>query len=379
MEIKTVLYLLRDKLENLPPSMSQITTLCELGCQVKVVTMHTSDYIHSFYAGQNVEFITLKKRKPCKIGAVNKVQNLLAYRRLVREVIKNHPHDLLWVGSGDTARYCRDIVAEEKPLVLNIYELYDKAPQVLKAIKPIAQNAQSVVVPEYNRAHILKVWLGLRRTPVIIPNKPRFPEVKILPETQAVVDKLKAMDKKIVLYQGWIGKGRDVTRVAAALNTLPNKDDFALVLMGSATASDSISSIQEIFTNTIHIPFLQPPQHLFVTEVAQMGIATYDDSSLNNIFCAPNKIYEYAEKNVPILARNIPGLSSTVGAFKAGVCADMDDIQSIADAIREISDNHTQYVNSLKDFLNEYSIEDSIRKIIRSCEESMNHESKQDK
>jgi len=370
MKINNVLYLLRDKLENLPPSMSQILTLCHIGCRVKIVTMYSSEYICNFFSGKNVEFVTLKRENRGN-KLPEKIRDLIEYRALVKASLKNCKYDLLWIGSADTARYCRDLVADRDPVVLNIYELYDKTPQVIRSIKSIAQKAQSVVVPEYNRAHILKVWLGLKKTPIIIPNKPCFPEVEILPETQKIVDELRGLNKKIILYQGWIGRDRDVTKIAEALNKLENREEYALVLMGSVTSNETIPAIQAKFKNTIHIPFLQPPQHLFITETAHIGIATYDDSSLNNIFCAPNKIYEYAERNTPILARNIPGLLTTVGKYKAGVCVDMDSIDSIVEGIREISTHYDMYLYALKEFLNECSVEEAIRKIIQTCEERL--------
>lgn len=369
MKINEVLYLLRDDLENLPPSMSQVLTLCQTGHKVKVVTMCASSYIRDFYKDQPAEFISLYKENHHKKSVFSKIRWLVEYRKLVRKALENNPYDLLWIGSADTARYCKDMLMKPiAPVVLNIYELYDKNPEVINAIKPIAQNSTCVVVPEYNRAHILKVWLGLKKTPLVIPNKPCFPKVEMLPETGEIVDNLKKMNKKIVLYQGWIGKDRDVSKIACALNQLDNSDEYALVLLGTVTSPDTITKIQQIFEETVHISFLKPPQHLFITELANMGIATYDDSSLNNVFCAPNKIYEYAERNVPILARDIPGLASTVGKYHAGVCVDMDNIDDVAKAIQKISDDREKYVDSLKAFLDECSVEQSIARIIQTCE-----------
>ena len=370
MKIHNVLYLLRDDLENLPPSISQILTLCEIGCNVTVVTMHASQYIRDFLNDREVSFLSLSEACADGTDILRRFRRLFAYRALARRAIAAESYDLLWIGSGDTARYCKDLFAKNTaPSVLNIYELYDKNPEILRAIKPVAQNAACVVVPEYNRAHILKVWLELKKTPVIIPNKPCFPVVEILPDTKKIVDELKTLRKKIVLYQGWIGKDRNVSQIARALDLLEQKDEYALVLMGNAPSPDTVEKIRSIFSGTIHIPFLNPPQHLFVTELAHMGVATYDDSTLNNIFCAPNKIYEYAEKNVPVLARDIPGLSSTVGKYRAGVCVDMDDPDEIAAAILKISADHETYAAALGGFLDACGVEQSIRKIIRTCEE----------
>ncbi len=368
MEIKKILYLLRPELETLPPSMSQVLVLLENGYEVKVVTTNASEYIRSFLKYPNVEFVTINKKCKIGVGKADKFLDILLFREVVKKAVNSNEYDLIWVGSADTARYCRDILKDKSPMVLNIYELYDKCPGVLKSIRDVAKASNAVVVPEYNRAHILKVWLGLTKCPVVIPNIPRFGEVGISPDTQKIVDELKATNKKIVLYQGWIGKDRDVSRIADALGRMENKDDYLLVLLGKAPSHDTIPYIKSKFENTVHIPYLNPPQHLFVTETAYMGIATYDDSSLNNIFCAPNKIYEYAEKGVPILARDIPGLSSTVGKMRAGALADTDNVGCILKAIDDIDENHDLYVSNLERFLNEYDVNKLVLDIVTECE-----------
>ena len=370
MKINKILYLMRDKLEALPPSMSQIVTLCNNGYEVCVITSKVSDYIKNFFKNYNVIFWESDKSEVLAKNKFDKIFRILNFRKKVKYALKTYKYDLIWIGSADTALYCKDILKTRSPYVLNIYELYDTHPKMLKSIKELSQKAESIVVPEYNRAHILKVWLELKKTPVIIPNKPNFSAVEIDIKTKEIVDGLKALNKKIVLYQGWIGKDRDVSKIADALNTLENKDEYVLILMGKVMSSDTINYIKNKFNNTIHIPFLSPPQHLFVTESAYIGIATYDDSTLNNIFCAPNKIYEYAEKNVPILARNIPGLTNTIGKFNAGVCVDTENILEIAHAIKEIDINHDKYTLALRKFINEYNVNDSILQILRECEDA---------
>ena len=58
-----------------------------------------------------------------------------------------------------------------------------------------------------------------------------------------------------------------------------------------------------------------------------------------------------------------------MGKYKAGVCVDMDSIDAIVEAVREISTHYETYLHALKDFLNECSVEESIQKIIQTCEE----------
>jgi len=366
MKRKQVLYLLRTQPEHLPPCMAQIHMLCRRGCSVTAVTVYASDHIRACFQNDPVTFLT-SGTKACEGGGIlSKALALLRYRHLVRDAQRRIPHDMIWIGSADTARYCRDLLLTHAPTVLNIFELYDRHPALLREIRQTAQKAAFVIVPEYHRAHMLRVWLGLHRTPCIIPNKPYYPAADILPQTQKYVDAVRALGKKILLYQGWIGRDRDLTHIAEALASMEEHEVYALVLMGHVTAPDILPALQTVFPAVYHIPYLAPPQHLYVTALAHIGIAVYDDSSLNNLFCAPNKIYEYADRGVPILARDIPGLTDTVGRYEAGICTDTNDPTAIADAIRTLSANRAYYVSRLHALSDSCRAEEVIADILRA-------------
>lgn len=359
--MKKAIFVLRPEIESLPPCISQINSMLELGFEVDVITMHVSSYIKNFFDGKAITFYSPKKFYNDS-NVIGKILNIIEFRRFLKKKLKDKTDGILWIGSLDTAQFFKSVFLKcnTQKTVLNIFELYDKYQHKLKQIMPIARKADEVIVPEYNRAHILKVWLGLKKTPVVIPNKPYIAQSHIEPETLEIVNNLKKSNKKIILYQGWISADRDITVIAEALNKL-NDDNYLLVLMGKETKHGVIDIIKRKYHNVVVIPFLKPPQHLFVTEVAYIGIATYDDSCLNNIFCAPNKIYEYALKGVPILARDIPGLHSTVGLEKIGVCVDTDDIDKIIEGIKEIEYNYSFFSETAFKFQKECDILEKYR------------------
>lgn len=364
--MKKVTFVLRSEIESLPPCISQIYSLLELGFEVEVITMYASDYIKNLFSGKMVAF-SVSGRSFDENNTVGKIMNIIRFRKFLKENLKNKSDSILWIGSLDTAQYFKAVLLRNEfcKIIFNIFELYDKFPFRLKQIKPVAQKADAVIVPEYNRAHILKVWLGLKRTPVVIPNKPYIIQNDINPETLEIVNNLKSKNKKIILYQGWIAADRDIAVIADALNIL-NDDDYLLVLMGKETKPGVIDIIKGKYRNVEIIPFLNPPQHLFVTETAYIGIATYDDSCLNNIFCAPNKIYEYALKRVPILARDIPGLRNTVGLKSTGVCVDTDNTDRIIEGIKAIEAQHAFFAESAFKFQEECNILEKYRSLIEN-------------
>ena len=68
------------------------------------------------------------------------------------------------------------------------------------------------------------------------------------------------------------------------------------------------------------------------------------------MFCAPNKVYEYAGFGMPMLANDIPGLRARVAYSGAGVCFDRDDPREILSRLdfilahyEELSANAVKY------------------------------------
>ncbi len=361
-----IVYVLRPNIETLPPAMSQIVALTKLGYKIQLVSSTITSQTMSLF-GTNVELSLLEETNKKKKNKIHKAIDIIRFRKLVKTVLNSNSDSIIWIGSADTAQYCKGLFASHPHKILNLYELYDQYPKILKSIRHIAQSSDAVVVPEYNRAHILKVWLNLKKAPLVIPNKPYFPETIIENETFALQQSISMLGKKVVLYQGWIGGDRDIVKVAEALNTIEQKNDYVLVLMGEIVPGYSIEAIRGKFENVVHIPYVRPPQHLFITETAYIGIATYDDSSLNNVFCAPNKIYEYAYKGVPILARDIPGLKNTVGKLGAGICVDFDNVEEIKNAILTISQNHDEFIRSAETLYNSCDIMYLIKSVLFQC------------
>jgi glycosyltransferase involved in cell wall biosynthesis len=86
-----------------------------------------------------------------------------------------------------------------------------------------------------------------------------------------------------------------------------------------------VSQYRTLCTDLIHVEHVNAPTHLQLTSWASLGIVGYNHDSLNNLYCAPNKIYEYGSFGIPILANDVPGLTATVERYSAGVCAKSDE------------------------------------------------------
>lgn len=75
---------------------------------------------------------------------------------------------------------------------------------------------------------------------------------------------------------------------------------------------------------------------------------SYDPSTLNCAYCAPNKIYEYGRYGFPMLRNDIPGLRNTIGYYNAGVIVDESSSESIIEGIQKIDKNYGCYAENAK-------------------------------
>lgn len=366
-EKKTILFLFYRECSFLPPFMTVIDSLCE-DYNLKVISCEKygeREKLLRQYEGKDVDFISHVSQPP-RISIFTKIKWRIkknsftsnAFRKEAVKLLNTTPYDLLWVIHEQTAFEFNNAL-RRKEFVISFYELNDHRQNVLKAIKPLVQSAKQVMVPEYNRACILRVWLNLQRTPTVIPNKPLgHPRQRNIPNSYST----QLEGKKIILYQGYIIKSRSIDKICEAVKDMP---DYRIVLMGKGDES-YIQELKNKYPQIIHISFIVPPEHLYVTSWAHIAIVKYDFVALNAIFCAPNKTWEYTGFGIPVLCHNIPGLQYTIGQYKAGVCADLDDVESIQSAITEIDKRYDEYSQNAVTFYNSCDIKEIIKSIVEN-------------
>ena len=203
-------------------------------------------------------------------------------------------------------------------------------------------------------------FFKLKNVPTVIPNKPFYHPRRakmnidfIDPEIQ-----YKISSKKNIIYQGPIHIERNLNALIKASLIL---DDYNIILMGKDFGL--IDSYQKINPNIIHIPFVRPPLHLNITSWAYIGVITYDFNSLNTIYCAPNKNWEFTGFNIPIIGNLNPGIKYSIGQAKAGVIVNFEDEKEIIKGIRFIEENYNQIQDYAKAFYNSFN-PDRINQLI---------------
>ena len=292
-----------------------------------------------------------------------KIRSWLEVRFLFWKLIEkeNLLSETFYFATADTVLAMGSRVQKLK-YILNLYELFDFKPYYLKNLKPYALTASKIVCPEITRANIFKVWWKLDKLPFVVPNRPlarpSFDENNIPEIALTALELIK--DKKFIVYQGLITKDRNLTPLCEAIKSV---EGYHLVVMGKSTSY--LEQLKKEYPHIIHVPFILPPYHLMVTSKSRMGILSYDYSSLNNIFCAPNKIWEYASIGLPMLGNNIPGLYNVIRPYNLGTCVEFDDSKAIARAIAYIDDNHDAISANSYSYFDSVKTEDCILDIVK--------------
>ena len=334
-----ILFLVRSNMEKDVPIMNYARAAAHLGHAVTYLCAQSSDEaknsLESYGIHVNDRLLPLVHPLNGRRSSFRKVALWFGFRRKASEYLKKNDFDLIWIGSADTGIPLFGITGRYRH-ILTIRELYDTHPFYRTMLRWLAPRASLVVVPEDTRSDIFQLWWQLKDKPYVIPNKPypeEFKPQKIDAKQAFRIRHNIPPDRLIILYQGHINSERDLSHLAAACNQMA--DRVQLVLLG-AERDGEVAKLRVQCPDLVYLGFIGAPDHLEITAVADIGIVQYTKTSLNHLFCAPNKIWEYSKFGIPILGADLPSLRYTVTANRAGKLCNFSDSQSISRALNDM-------------------------------------------
>lgn len=352
-----------------PPVISSILNLFDLGYDVELITVEINDYWLQELNSRGIKVYVIPDSK--RRNRINKIIEFIRFRKLVinylHQKIATSDNLLLWVIGGNTI-YALGTSLKDFRFILQIQELHENDKNYLRAFGKIIHQAEKIFVPEYARALLYKIWFGLKQIPTVLPNKPYFmPDQVALElyknEYSSILDNLKAY--KIIIYQGYIGRDRDLSNYVKALTMLKTTNNYKLVLMGQ-DVDGMVKHYKEIDPDILHINYIPAPAYLIFTRLAHIGLLSYSPISENNIFCAPNKLFEYSAYGIPMIGNNILGLSYPIKTNKMGEIVNEEDCNTIIHAIEAIEVNYDEYSRNSRAFFESVDNKATIAKCIDS-------------
>ncbi len=351
-----------------PPVISVLAHLQHSGHELTLINTGINEHWRKRLGKQGVHFHIIPDIDFA--GVLGKMVSYMRFRRralaIIREQFPKGDEGILWI-EGAYTLVALGTAIRRFSYILQIQELHEKFKYQLKAIGRVIHDAKVVFMPEYNRTALYQVWFGLKKRPRVLPNKPYF-----LPsEEELAALKVKYAqylnlfrENKVVLYQGHISPDRDLSAYVRAIKSLGS--EYKLVLLGKDHGM--VEKYRRIDSNLQHIHFIPAPDYLLFTSLAHIGILCYSPISENNIYCAPNKIFEYTAYGLPMLGNDIPGLRYTIQEHGLGKIVDENNELSIATAIQELDMRHEEYKEAAKKFFlmtdNQLTIDTALQEAV---------------
>lgn len=172
----------------------------------------------------------------------------------------------------------------------------------------------------------------LAERPVVLPNVSGLPRQ---PRTGALRARLGiGPDVPLVLYQGLFRPGRGLDTLVDAVGAVP---EAVLVLVGEGSETHALRArVARVLPGRGHVlPFTPPDALAAWTPDADVGAVLIEPRTESLRLALPNKLFEYASADVPVLAgRGVEPLAEAVETSGAGRVADPSDPAAVAAALR---------------------------------------------
>ena len=245
---------------------------------------------------------------------------------------------------------------KKKPLIYDSHELFCEVPE-LKASrikKAIWQKLEEYIIPKLKTCitvndSIAKIYEAKYNVPFyIIRNISDFDQT-FIPKSRVQLSLPE--DKKIILLQGaGINVDRGVEELIDAMEFVQNA---VLYIIGSGDVWENLKQKvlfnKNIQNKVVLINKLPKSELINYTFNADLGLSIDKNTNLNYLYSLPNKIFDYIQAEIPILASRLPEIENIILQYKIGDFIDDHNPKTIANKLNEML--YSQQLSSYKKYL----------------------------
>lgn len=245
---------------------------------------------------------------------------------------------------------------------LIIDELNTKRDKIFAYLEKISiYKFDAIIAANDERAILMHKYYNLLNKPISIKNisKVDFNSTEIRLYT----------NKINLVYQGYIDYNRGIKFFLDAMLFLD--DRFFLTIIGDGPDLNNIKNFikENSLENNIECVGKVSLNELYsLLKNGDIGIITYSYEGLNNIYCSPNKIYEYAQSGLVVLSTSQPSIKNILKEYPIGITVDEDILRNsseLANSIEDIVRGLCLYKNNLENFNKFFNYENESKKLIK--------------
>ena len=245
---------------------------------------------------------------------------------------------------------------KKKPLIYDSHELFCEVPELKdsKIKKAIWQKLEGYIIPKLKtcitvNGSIAKIYEAKYNVPFyIIRNISDFDQ-SFIPKSRVQLSLPE--DKKIILLQG---AGINVDRGAEELiDAMEFVQNAVLYIIGSGDVWENLKQKvlfnKNIQNKVVLINKLPKSELINYTFNADLGLSIDKNTNLNYLYSLPNKIFDYIQAEIPILASRLPEIENIILQYKIGDFIDDHNPKTIANKLNEML--YSQQLSSYKKYL----------------------------
>lgn len=150
--------------------------------------------------------------------------------------------------------------------------------------------------------------------------------------------------KRVLVLQG---SGINIHRGSEELvDAMAYLDDCQLVIIGGGDVLPLLK--EKVAANhwddrVKFFPRMPYQQMMAITQLADLGFTLDKDTNLNYRFSLPNKLFDYIQAGVPIVASHLPEIERIIKEYNIGTFIDNHDPKTIADTIKNALKDEKSY------------------------------------
>ena len=252
--------------------------------------------------------------------------------------------------------------AHELIIPMEGQKLTSKTKLFVNAERKLSKKVECIIEANKERAEIFKQRYGLDNVTFVHNiSKLSFCGVKrTLPPNGSV----------IMVYQGVISKGRNLSFFVKCLKELPAS--YRLMFIGNGEGLDDLKKTArnlDIENRIVFTGRLSNDEMVERLKDCHIGIISYPFTSLNNIYCSPNKIFEYSALALPFIASEQPFFKEVQGQYKIGRTFKFNDVRSFVEETKKLVESYEESACGFEQFLRDYSFSkemDKLRNILKN-------------
>ena len=230
-------------------------------------------------------------------------------------------------------------------MIFDSHEYYTETPELVNRpkVQRVWKRIEGFVVPKLDEmitvcdsiADLFREKYGVKCH--VIRN---IPPRKALPPKGDKVALGLPTDKHLLILQG---SGINIQRGAEELvQAMSFLDDCFLMIIGGGDVLPILKQMVEDLNITDRVRFFprMPYQQMMAyTQLAELGFCLDKDTNLNYRFSLPNKLFDFIQAGVPIVASHLTEIEKIITKYDIGLFIPDHDPKSIAETIREGLEN----------------------------------------